>query len=328
MFKKRDEKIEKTRVKSKLSKLSAKLESSKFRISFGIFIVLFSAYLHQSFKISRHDSIDTNGLYSYWLHGNRTELEYKSLEKVLNEMGLSSIVMTFRENEDIHMDWHLSWTSGLQADLPINFDKTKPHQKFNHFPGNDVLTTKRLLAAKLKSKYVPRAFDNVGDLKLFAASNPNQKFFFKNQEETSIKSIVDLDLENSERRFVQKYIKNPLLIDGHKFDLGLFVAITSIDPLRLYYYPDHILLQFCALPYRSSNSSEVQRFDCSSAGISGADFPEVKNRLTNTKTVKRAFESHLHERGINFRTIWSSVEDSIRNVVMETENFFIKEVKT
>jgi hypothetical protein len=34
------------------------------------------------------------------------------------------------------------------------------------------------------------------------------------------------------------YIDNPLLVDGYKFDLRVYVAVTSINPLRLYMYED------------------------------------------------------------------------------------------
>lgn len=305
------------------------LISNKFRISFAIFIALISVYLHQSFKISRHDSVDTKGLSKYWLHGNKTELEYKSLEKVLDKMSFEKIVMIFEKNKDIHMDWHLSWTyDGHQTDHSINFDKLKPYQKLNHFPGNEALTSKRILAAKVKSKFIPRAFDNVDDLRTFANLNPNRKFIYKTETEISIKSIVEMDLEKTERKFVQEYIENPLLVDGHKFDFGVFVAITSIDPLRLYYYPDNISLRFCAEPYNPFNASEINRYTSSKAAILGADFPAINNRLKSDKTVKRALESHFKARGIDFTTIWSSVEESIRNVVIDTESYFIKEVES
>ena len=34
------------------------------------------------------------------------------------------------------------------------------------------------------------------------------------------------------------YISNPLLIDGYKFDLRIYVAITSINPLKIYIYKE------------------------------------------------------------------------------------------
>lgn len=34
--------------------------------------------------------------------------------------------------------------------------------------------------------------------------------------------------------FIQEFIANPLLFNGYKFDIGVYVVITSVLPLRIY----------------------------------------------------------------------------------------------
>ena len=40
---------------------------------------------------------------------------------------------------------------------------------------------------------------------------------------------------------IQKYIQNPFLIKNHKFDMRLYVLITSFDPLTVYLYGDGLV---------------------------------------------------------------------------------------
>jgi hypothetical protein len=50
------------------------------------------------------------------------------------------------------------------------------------------------------------------------------------------------------RLIVQRYVSNPLLINQLKFDLRFYVAVTSLDPLRVYLF-DNGLVRLATQPY-------------------------------------------------------------------------------
>jgi hypothetical protein len=68
-----------------------------------------------------------------------------------------------------------------------------------------------------------------------------------------ISELTDLQ-QTGERGVVCKYISNPLLINKHKFDLRIYVLITSIDPLRIYVYNEG-LARFASHPYEMTKET-------------------------------------------------------------------------
>ena len=55
----------------------------------------------------------------------------------------------------------------------------------------------------------------------------------------------------------QQYISKPFLIDGFKFDLRIYILISSCDPLRIFVYKDGLARSATVQYSEPSNSNMV-----------------------------------------------------------------------
>ena len=139
------------------------------------------------------------------------------------------------------------------------------YQKVNHFPRSNEITRKDSLykhIARMQTLHGARHFDFVPKTFILpnethllseemdrkpdlwwivkpSASSQGKGIFFTN-------NINDIPVKTS--MIASHYITNPLLINGYKFDLRIYVAITSVNPLRIYMY-DEGLARFATCKY-------------------------------------------------------------------------------
>lgn len=174
--------------------------------------------------------------------GNR---RYNAVTNTLRYAGLSEVSMKSPK-------WSLCWGGCPKPEFLLNF---RPGQKTNHFPCSWQLGRKDLLWRNIRhfQRKWPQRYDItppsfvMPDQALFwetaRGQNPEALWIWKPINSSCGRGIrllsSDLGTGTAERfsnrqGVVQRYIERPLLLHGRKFDLRLYVVVTSFDPLKVY----------------------------------------------------------------------------------------------
>ncbi|KAJ3104614.1 Tubulin polyglutamylase ttll4 [Phlyctochytrium planicorne] len=156
-------------------------------------------------------------------------------------------------------DWVGYWGKHFP---PEKFKNVMPWQKVNHFPMSfEVGRKDRLYENLMRGRGgggggvngVKRRGVDV-ELRLQFASHPTWIVKPPASARGNGIKLVSKWKEVPKKRecIVSRYIPNPMLIQGRKFDLRLYVAVTSFDPLRVYLYKEGVV-RFAVDKYPSSN---------------------------------------------------------------------------
>lgn len=58
---------------------------------------------------------------------------------------------------------------------------------------------------------------------------------------------------------VQKYLSRPHLLRGYKYDMRIYIVVTSFEPLKVYFFPEG-LVRLATQPYSTKGSAVKKRF--------------------------------------------------------------------
>lgn len=155
----------------------------------------------------------------------------------------------------IDSDWCLFWR--LDRFLPSEMEACLPNQKVNHFPKSMEITRKDNLQRNLRKNktifgniysFFPETYSLPSEKKslelAFKENKPNGKNVWickprdlsRGRDIKVVNNIKSLEFRHSS--VVQRYIDNPALVAGYKYDLRLYVLVTCLDPLTIYLYED------------------------------------------------------------------------------------------
>lgn len=91
---------------------------------------------------------------------------------------------------------------------------------------------------------------------------------------TLIDDINDVNVD--ELSVISRYVTNPLLINGHKFDLRIYILITSYEPLRLYIFQEG-LARFASETYTSKINKNNKYMHLTNYSINKKNDKFIKN---------------------------------------------------
>ena len=141
-----------------------------------------------------------------------------------------------------------------------------------------------------------------------------------------VDSIFDLPNDDEHCKGVsyaitQKYISNPFLIRGHKFDMRVYALVTSVDPLMVYVYGDG-LARFATEPYSTDReditnncihltNATINR-ENTEAYLGDDEEDEFSGFLWTLSMLK----GYLNMVGVDWEIIWFQIQDIIRKTII------------
>jgi len=243
--------------------------------------------------------------------------------------------LNFREVGDDD-DWTIYWT-----DTSVGIDRVaqmKKWQKINHFPGMSEICRKdsltRNMSRMLKTfpkeyAFYPKAWCLPADYSDFAkyCSEKKYKTYISKPDVGCqgrgifITKNPSKDIKPSDNFVVQVYVNRPFVLDGFKFDLRVYVAVTSCDPFRIFVYKDG-LARFTTQQYEEPSNANCKDvfMHLTNYAIQKRSDDFVRDEDTGTKRRITTINRWLTEHGYDIVKLWADVDDVIIKVLISAHS--------
>lgn len=232
---------------------------------------------------------------------------------------------------------------------PYTLATLNPYQKVNHFPGTWGIGRKDNLAVninEMKRHYGSDVFDIIpasfilprqqSDVELDASHNPGTStapliYILKPVASSCGRGIhlcsgIPPPVRNGKKMVCQRYIGNPFLIFGRKFDLRLYCVVTSFDPLRIYLF-DEGLVRFAAEKYAGPDKNlENIQMHLTNYSVNKTAELNKKSRgkdyesddPLDIKWCLSDFKKHLQSKHPDGLNAWRRIQQECDDVVIKT----------
>ncbi|XP_027427056.2 neugrin isoform X3 [Zalophus californianus] len=258
---------------------------------------------------------------------NLTNCKYESVRRAARMCGLKEV----GEDEE----WTVYWT-----DCSVSLERVmdmKRFQKINHFPGMTEICRKDLLARNLNrmQKLYPTEYNifprtwclpaDFGDFQSYGRQRKSRTYICKPDSGCQGRGIFitrnPREIKPGEHMICQQYISKPFLIDGFKFDMRIYVLITSCDPLRIFMYEEG-LARFATVPYVEPSQSNLDDvcMHLTNYAINKHNENFVRDDAVGSKRKLSMLNTSLREHGYDPRELWGDIEDIIIKTIISAHS--------
>ncbi|XP_033113302.1 probable tubulin polyglutamylase TTLL2 [Anneissia japonica] len=239
----------------------------------------------------------------------------------------------FDEEKHKNYEWNIWWrTSRFRLS---DYHDIYPWQRLNHFPKTTGITKKDTLARNMKRmrgvygpsvfNFTPLGFILPNDYTKFVAEysklrqsdNNAEKYWICKPADLSRGRGIFLFKDLSELAYdcsavVQRYISNPLLIGGYKFDLRVYVVVLSFHPLVIYIY-DEGIVRFSTEKFDlSSINNQFSHLTNTSINKLGPSYMMDKERIgPGCKWSFATLRNYFHQQNIECTVLWQRISNII-----------------
>lgn len=273
---------------------------------------------------------------------NLSNCKYEALREVARKQRWSVLEYESDNAEKSFSEtvWNVYWT-----DTSVSTDRVlrlKPYQRINHFPGMFQLARKgslgRFVSQLAKQypqdfKFLPPTWVLPAEWVKFkdyvSSGKGNRTFIIKPNASCQGRGIyLTRTWENvlpDVPQVAQKYIHKPLLIDGYKFDIRLYVLVTSVYPLRIYLFEDG-LIRICTELYvePTSKNLEFSRMHLTNYAINKTSEKFVFNQEsseagTGNKRSLRWFIRWCEAQGYDIEELQHNIKDVVIKTLISVQ---------
>ena len=128
-----------------------------------------------------------------------------------------------------------------------------------------------------------------------------------------------IDKTHSGAVVVQRYMHDPFLLDGFKFDLRIYALVTCVDPLAVYVY-DEGIARFATTPYAAPNKSNLSQVTMHLTNYSlnkhSATFVSTDKEDEGTKRSISSLFAQMKAMGHDTEKLWRDIREVVARTVL------------